>query len=397
MGLAYLTSSLKTAGHDVAVLDLNNKFRTPEQVAKVVGEQAPDYVGLSVKSATFASAVELHKLLAGRFPHITFIYGGPHVSLANPAILDEAPEAVFIRGDAEHTFRDFVTRHARGERSFVDLPGVMYRDESGVHHSEPKAHTREDLEALALPDFSSFDTRDSLTLYPLLTSRGCPYKCIFCVWPATMTGNDPDGTKKRTVRHYSADYMEAFLRELVERFDYRCIYFDDDTFNLGDRHVLAMCEVMTRIGLPWSAMCRADTIAQDTWGAMKASGCFGVKIGFESGNQHVVDEIVNKRLDLERARETVFECKRLGLTVHGTFTYGLPGETVEQMQDTKRFIASLPLDTYQESGTAAIEGTPLDTLLKGGTLERYRGARLDSSFDENSDGSVKMSNLRSTL
>jgi hypothetical protein len=60
--------------------------------------------------------------------------------------------------------------------------------------------------------------------------------------------------------------------------------------------------------------------------------------------------------------------------VHGTFTYGLPGETSEQMQDTKRFIASLPFDTYEEPGTAAIEGTPLDTLIKGGTLERYRGA-----------------------
>ena len=114
LGLAYLTSSLKTAGHEVAVLDLNNRFQTPEQIAEVIGDQAPDYVGLSVKSATFASAVELHKLLASRFPHITFIYGGPHVSLATPTILDEAPEAVFIRGDAEYTLRDFVTRHAHG-------------------------------------------------------------------------------------------------------------------------------------------------------------------------------------------------------------------------------------------------------------------------------------------
>src|SRR5690606_9291034 len=108
----------------------------------------------------------------------------------------------------------------------------------------------------------------------------------------------------------------AFLTELVERFNYRCIYFDDDTFNLGNRHVLGMCEVMSRIGLPWSAMCRADTIKMDTWRAMKESGCFGVKLGFESGNQWVVDNIVKKNLDLERAREVVYELKRLGMTVH---------------------------------------------------------------------------------
>ncbi|MFM7368775.1 MAG: hypothetical protein ACKO2Z_13490, partial [Sphaerospermopsis kisseleviana] len=80
------------------------------------------------------------------------------------------------------------------------------------------------------------------------SSRGCPFKCIFCVWPAAMTGNDPEGKNPRTVRQYSPEYMEAFIRELIERYQYKCIYFDDDTFNLGNRHVLQMCEVMSRIG-----------------------------------------------------------------------------------------------------------------------------------------------------
>ena len=62
-----------------------------------------------------------------------------------------------------------------------------------------------------------------------------------------MTGNDPDGAGKRSVRHYSADYMEAYLKELIEKFDYKSIYFDDDTFNLGNSHVIRMCEVMDRI------------------------------------------------------------------------------------------------------------------------------------------------------
>jgi len=87
--------------------------------------------------------------------------------------------------------------------------------------------------------------------------------------------------------------------------------------------------VMRRVGVPWSAMCRADTIRPELWQEMKDSGCFGVKIGFESGNQYVIDNIVNKRLNLEGARETVAIVKRTGMSVHGTFTYGLPGETME--------------------------------------------------------------------
>ena len=59
-----------------------------------------------------------------------------------------------------------------------------------------------------------------------------------------MTGNDPDGTSKRTVRYYTAEYMEEFLRHLIKKYNYKAIYFDDDTFNLGTKHTLAMCELL---------------------------------------------------------------------------------------------------------------------------------------------------------
>jgi radical SAM superfamily enzyme YgiQ (UPF0313 family) len=89
-------------------------------------------------------------------------------------------------------------------------------------------------------------------------------------------------------------------------------------------------------------MCRADTIKLETWKLMKETGCFGVKLGFESGSQYVVDKIVNKHLDLEFSKQVVREIASLGMTVHGTFTYGLPGETKEQMLETKKLIKSLP-------------------------------------------------------
>lgn len=228
-------------------------------------------------------------------------------------------------------------------------------------------------------------------------SRGCPYKCIFCVWPATMTGNDPDGSGKRSVRHYNGRYLEAWIRHFLTIHPFRCVYFDDDTFNLGGRHVLDVCDTMERIGLPWSAMCRADTIPIEVWPRMKDTGCFGVKIGFESGNQHVVDNIVNKRLNLERARDVVAFIKSLGMTVHGTFTYGLPGETREQMEDTLRYRQSLDLDTFQESGTAEIEGTPLALLREKGSLDRYSGASMAEDYHVESDGARKLGHMSREL
>jgi len=225
------------------------------------------------------------------------------------------------------------------------------------------------------------------------SSRGCPYKCIFCVWPATMTGNDPDGSRKRSVRHYSGRYLEAWIRHYLTIAPFSFIYFDDDTFNLGQKHVLDVCDAMQRVELPWGAMCRADGIDRDGWRRMKDTGCVAVKLGFESGNQWVVDNIVNKHLDLEEARETVHFLKSIDINVHGTFTFGLPGETAEQMADTQAFIKSLPMDTYQTSGCAEIKGTPLAELRLKGNLKKYPGAAATDDYQAIADGSRKMKKI----
>lgn len=211
------------------------------------------------------------------------------------------------------------------------------------------------------------------------TSRGCPFQCSHCELPATMTGDDPDGTGKRTVRQYSAAYMEAFLTEMVGRYGFKSIWVDDDTFNLGGKHVERMCAVMRKIGLPWSAMCRIDTCDRAHWKLMRESGCFGVKIGYESGSQYVVDKLIKKGLNLEEARETTKFLKSLGFTIHGTFMSGVPGETREQMQQTLDYIKSLPLDTHQHSGMAELEGAPVHTL-------RERGEMQDENYTRENDG-----------
>jgi radical SAM superfamily enzyme YgiQ (UPF0313 family) len=227
----------------------------------------------------------------------------------------------------------------------------------------------------------------------LWASRGCPYRCCFCVWPAVMTGNDPTGSGKRSVRVYSKEHMKAYLDEMIGRYKYRSIYFDDDTFNLVNKHTLEMCEVMREVKLPWSAMCRADTSTREVWKEMKDSGCFGVKVGFESGSQEVIDKIINKRLDLAEGEATVHYLKELGMTVHGTFTVGLPGETDAQRAQTMAFIRKLPLDSYQLSGTAEIEGTPLANMKQGEALKAYPNAIKDASYVANPDGQMKREHM----
>jgi radical SAM superfamily enzyme YgiQ (UPF0313 family) len=345
-----------------------------------------DYIVIESASPSWAHDEALIGVLHRTVPRARIVVTGP-IASKGEELLARLPIHACIRGEYEKG----VVRVLQGASGMIDFDLL----------------TPEEMNAAPFPYYDATHAHRYLDTNPrgvevpqaqVWSSRGCPYKCIFCVWPATMTGNDPDGAGKRSVRHYSPDYMEAFLDEILGKYGFRSIYFDDDTFNLGSRHVERMCAVMRRIGLPWAAMCRADTSSMELWAEMKASGCYGVKIGFESGSQTVIDTIVNKRLNLDYARQAVAEIKRVGMTVHGTFTYGLPGETHEQMLETRRYADSLGLDTRQESGCAEIEGTPLHTLAQSGSLDRYSGARTDgASYLRETDGRIKYEKLAATL
>lgn len=228
---------------------------------------------------------------------------------------------------------------------------------------------------------------DACPLSPIMpqaqvyASRGCNFACHFCSFPAVMTNDDPTGEGKRSVRQYSAEYMEAYLRELVGKYRIKSVYFDDDTFNLGNKHVERMCGVMRRIGLPWAAMCRADTVTWATWDLMAASGCYGVKIGFESGVQSVVDKM-GKGLDIADARRVVIKLRALGLSVHTTWTLGHPGETRAQMKQTLEFMKTVPHNSHQISGTALLDGTP--------NAEEDKVTGLPDDYDRTPEGNAKI-------
>ncbi len=381
--MGYATTYVaKHTGAHVRLRDSIVMRESYQSYLNYLAAERPDYVFIESATPSWQHDMQVIRGIHTHLPETKIVICGPITGLKADEILQTLPVTACIKGEYEKGAVK-VVQGATGTleqdlltaKEMNEAPFPYFDERIARHYCDANPHGQ---------------------VFPhaqVWSSRGCPFKCIFCVWPATMTGNDPDGTRKRTVRHYTPEYMEAHLTDLVQRFRFRSIYFDDDTFNLGNSHVVKMCEVMRKIRLPWSAMCRADTIKMETWKLMRDSGCFGVKLGFESGNQFVVDKIVNKGLDLAYASQVVFELKRLGMTVHGTFTYGLPGETKEQMMDTKRFIASLPFDSIQESGTAEIEGTPLHTLRSTGKLAAYAAANMDQGYVRQADGARKFESV----
>jgi len=226
--------------------------------------------------------------------------------------------------------------------------------------------------------------------------------CCFCAWPSVMTNNDPDGNSPRKVRYYTPEYIEGWARHrIAQNPGIKSIRLDDDTANLGDKHTLGFAQAMKCIGLPWSAMCRADTVKLSTWNIMQECGCFGVKLGMESGSQRVIDGIINKRLDLADIESRILpHLKSIGLKVHTTWTVGLPGETPSEANETLRMIERLYTKglhhTHQLSGTATIEGSPLDAIARGEKLKAYPAADRQG-FTISGDGQSKIESMSRAL
>ena len=349
----------------------------------------PDYVIIETGAAALNHDLDICRDMRRLLPQVKIALAGPVAGTAHQDKPD-APVDAFLQGEYEKPAAAFI-RGAVGLLAYDLL-------------------TREEMETLPFPEmddsaalhyWDACPTGQQPPQLQLLTSRGCPYKCSFCAWPATMTGYDPTGDRQRAVRFHPAAWVKSYIQEMLARYPFRTIYFDDDTFNLNDAHVLEICEVMREIGLPWFAMCRADTSKPETLRMMKESGCKGVKIGCESGSQRVVTEIVNKRLNLFHVEHEDLPLLRdLGLSVHTTWTTGLPGETHAEAQETLTMIARLYEkglhSTHQLSGTAEIAGTPLHTLRTcGHALKHYPGAKLSPEYRAQADGELKAENFRS--
>ena len=338
---------------------------------------------LVIESATpsWKHDYNLVKEIKKKYPHIKIIVTGP-ISSSDHKWDDKFVHAI-LKGEYEKN----IIKVLNGKSGMLEHD-LLTLDEM---NSAPYPHYDQDIYDKYF-DGNPIPMNKLSPQAHIWTSRGCPFKCIFCVWPATMTGNDPDGDKKRSVRQYTVDYMEGFLDQLTNKYKFNAIYCDDDTFNIGNKHTQSISKILGKYKISWFAMCRADTCRKDSWKIMKENGCEGVKIGIESGSQYVVDKIVNKHLDLNYTSKLVDYIRELGMSVHGTFTYGLPGETKKQMLETKKFINNTNFNTVQESGTAEIEGTPLHSLTKK-DLENYPGASINKEYDRQIDGGKKWQSL----
>lgn len=282
---------------------------------------------------------------------------GPHVSAMFVDVMKNNFIDFILYGEYEYTLLD-LAEHLSKNKSLDDIKGLVYRKGADIKVNERRPLI-ENLDELPWP------ARHFLPMYnyndefagmkkpntQIWASRGCPYGCIFCLWPKVMYGS-----RKYRVRDPKkvVDEMEWLIGE----YKFKSIYFDDDTFNIGKDRVIAFAsEIKARgIDVPWSVMASATPMDRDMLVAMKSAGLVSLKYGVESGDQAIVDGI-HKGLNLDKLKAMVKETKELGINVHLTFTFGLPGETWDSVRKTIDFAVAQDPDSLQFSICTPFPGT----------------------------------------
>jgi hopanoid biosynthesis associated radical SAM protein HpnJ len=341
-----------------------------------------EFAVLYTSSPTFAGDVRVAEAMKAANPSLLIGFAGPKVAVEPESSLLASPAIDFV---AREEF-DFTLAEVAAGRPLPEVAGLSYRLPDGSVRHNPDRPILEDMDKLPFVtpvyqrDLRIEDYYIGYLLHPyvsLYTGRGCRSRCTFCLWPQTVGGHR---YRTRSVAHVLAE--AALVKELFPQL--KELFFDDDTFTDDRRRAEEIARGLGKLGLTWSCNAKAN-VPYDTLKVLKDNGLRLLLVGYESGNQQILINI-KKGLRVERARQFAADCRDLGITVHGTFILGLPGETKETIQETIRFAREVNPHTIQVSVAAPYPGTEL-----------YRQAKENGWLPPDSDGATLVSDSGTQL
>jgi len=334
LGLAYLGAALEAAGVEVRLLDLVVFPYSKKMLESVLQEFPPHFVGVTAVTMTFDNAAAVIKDVKSIDPLIWTIMGGPHVSFCAMETMRALPQLDFIcLGEGEDVLVELV-REAHDGCQWERVKGLVYRQGHEIHSTGVR-DAIPNMDAIPLPARSLIPLGRYRALHmpvSMTTSRGCPFRCIFCVG-RRMLGP--------TVRYRSPSKVVDELAYL-HGLHFHQVNIADDLFTANKRHCLAVCdEIIARdLRVKWACFGRVDTVSPEILERMRAAGCDAVGFGVESANAAIL-KTIKKGITTQGVLAAVAMCSDAGITPHASFILGLPGETPETLRETTDFVEQL--------------------------------------------------------
>jgi radical SAM superfamily enzyme YgiQ (UPF0313 family) len=349
MWLAYATGVLEQKGHAIQFIDAPALCISTDEVINRAKVFSPEFILMDTSTPSIFNDIRVAGELKQAFPDAFVTLVGPHVSALPEETLKQSEYVDAIAmGEYDYTIPDLVGA-LESKADLSSVKGIAYRENSTIKTTGQ----REFVQNLdVLPFVSSvykkyldhtkyFYGHSQHPLCVIVTGRGCQFKCTFCVYPQTMHG--------RKYRFRSVENVAEEFAYIYKNFpDIKEIMIEDDTLTLNKKRCRHLAELLIKRGLntiPWSANSRAD-VDYATISLMKKAGCRLFCVGYESGDQTILNNI-KKGTTLDKIRQFSRDAKRAGIMVHGCFMVGNRGETKETLKKTLDFALKLNPDTAQ--------------------------------------------------
>ena len=366
LSLGYLSSALKAAGYkDVSLIDGSLDLLTPQQaVGKLSAQGGADVVGIQVYTGSHTWACEFTALVKKKFSGAVVVAGGPHITALKAHAMEFIGADYGVIGEGEIPIVEMM-RFLEGKVSDpAKVPGFFFKKNGQWQHSEEVFGFIPDANTIAFPDWELliphryFEFMEGATMplrgkrpAPVLTSRGCPYKCTFC---------SSGLTNKRVMRYRAPRNIVDEIKFLKDNYNIDEIFFSDDNLTMNIKRAEEIFDLLIdeRVGIHWRAPngIRLDRLTPRLVEKMALSGGYYVGIGVETGNKEIMKRI-KKRVDLSIVSNVVKLLHEHKIQVSGFFMCGLRGETIRQMEDSVRFALSVPFDRIQVSNYIPYPGS----------------------------------------
>ncbi|MDD5136514.1 MAG: radical SAM protein [Candidatus Omnitrophica bacterium] len=358
LGLAYLSSALREGGLSCAVLDAKLARLNRNDLVKVVLDLDPRIVGISSFTHEIKIAAALAEEIKKKTPWTKIVIGGVHASSLPADTIRSFPSFDYlVKGEGERAFLKLSRAILNGDEEAVPaIPGVCYRKDGNAVLVSP-APRISDLDSLKFP---AWDLFPKMRIFPVMSSRGCPYGCVFC---ARMMGEE--------VRVRSPENVAEELRYLNERFGAKRVFFYDETFGFYrewlDKFLRLLIDSKLNRKLRWGITTRAHLLDGPILSKLKEAGCVKIDFGVESGNEQVLS-VIKKGERLEDFIRAARLVKKAGIESQSYFILGHPNETRKTAADTIDFAAKLNTDHVSIGIMVPYPGTEVAEMAAKGAM-----------------------------
>jgi anaerobic magnesium-protoporphyrin IX monomethyl ester cyclase len=360
LGLAYLAACLLKVESDLQIEIIDGSILNQDEYYKKISNIEADIVGVSTTIVELSQALMIPNMV--REKDTNFIIGGPGVVDLPSSIFYESGYSVICYGEGEKTIVELINAIRNG-LPLEDIRGISYLDKGLEVKTLPREPIK-DLDEIPFPARELLDMEKYLSTLKknlgvrfasIITSRGCPFSCRFC--DKTFFGDK--------IRFMSPYRIIEEMKILYEIYGAEIVFFNEDLFTINRRRVLEFCKLMEKDlpGKLWGAQSRVDTVDKEMLAQMKHAGCTYLIFGVESGSQKILD-LLGKGITVEQIENAFKWAKEIGIKAGMYLMIGIPGETQEDIEMTKRILAKSEPTFLDVAPLTPLPGTKIYEMTK---------------------------------